>query len=214
MNIEMISTNDLVPFGENPRTINDRELKRLKKSLDKWGVYKPLLAWENEQGQLEVISGNQRLKVMQMEPPKSVPVVRFTGSRNDARLVALRDNNHAGEWDLESLSDFIDSLGVGFDLDYTGFWFDDLEQLIGSPTFVEMSESEIDPDIDDELVDEGPTPVRIGTLCFEADARTMAMWSELVNTYTQLTSPKAEAIFTNIIDELEHQQHFGMNDAI
>ena len=48
------------PWDKNPRTIDARELERVKAQLQELGQYKPLVCFQDEDGTLVVLGGNQR----------------------------------------------------------------------------------------------------------------------------------------------------------
>jgi len=133
----------LSPFEENPRTIDENGINQLKQSIKKFGLFKPILVWENSAGRLIVIGGNQRLRVLRQmaqegdEVPDDIPTVRFEGSERAAKIIALRDNHNDGDWDWAALpayvSDLADELSKsGEELDPTlmGFSEEDLADLL------------------------------------------------------------------------------------
>lgn len=134
MEIENQMLANLSGFEDNPRTISAAGVRKLKESITRFGLFKPLLIWENEAGRLVVIGGNQRLRAMremvsdkQMEVD-GVPCVRFNGTEAEARTVALRDNNSDGDWDWEDLGKYIaklDNLSDSTDLHLGLTGFDD-----------------------------------------------------------------------------------------
>ena len=115
----------LQPFNNNPRTITQAAQDRLRASLAKWGIYKPLVVWEDAAGRPVVVGGNQRLGVLQLweqagDVPTTIdtaaiPIVWFKGDEAQAKLVALRDNNNDGDWDWDALPDYVAELGTLLD---------------------------------------------------------------------------------------------------
>lgn len=109
-------------WDKNPRFASDKELKRLRRNIERLGFYKPLLVIEDG----TVIGGNQRLKVLRQMGEKEVAVMLLTfeevegGVRvlingrkqktvfNDrtAAMVeyAISDNDSHGEWDPMELA--------------------------------------------------------------------------------------------------------------
>lgn len=142
---------ELRPFAKNPRTIQKPARERLRASLDRWGLYKPLVAWRDAEDIAVIIGGNQRLSLLnemveaESLPSKvdadAIPVVWFSGTEAEARTIALRDNNSDGEWDWATLPDYMaelrDIIDDGDDdlLGLTGFdeaTIADLEELASS----------------------------------------------------------------------------------
>ena len=151
---------DLSPLIDNPRRLDDEARDRLARSLDRFGLYKPLVAWRDpESEQLVILAGNQRAEVLRSRGVESVRVAMFEGSRSDARALALRDNNEDGEWAWDDLSKYLSSLSelADDDLDWTLTGFDadtvaDLLSLADSSASDEASEppagEPIDPNAD------------------------------------------------------------------
>ncbi|MCA9365013.1 MAG: ParB N-terminal domain-containing protein [Candidatus Moranbacteria bacterium] len=54
--------NDLLPYEKNPRTISDKQLSDLKKSLKKFGLVEIPAITIDEQ----IIAGHQRIRVLQL----------------------------------------------------------------------------------------------------------------------------------------------------
>ena len=123
MDTILIPLDDLQPFNGNPRTIDEDGLTRLEASLRRFGLYVPLVVWDDPDGdRTKVIAGNQRLIALRRmrdrgeQVPDPVPVVVFDGPEDSARVLLLRDNNHDGDWDWSTLSGYLDDLVESGDL--------------------------------------------------------------------------------------------------
>lgn len=138
MEILHFSLKALQPFAQNPRKIGEDARRRLRKSIQRFGLFKPLLVWQgtdHPEGITApiVIGGNQRYLVLSamaeagelpMEIDLSqgriridggaIPCIRFPGSWGEARVVALRDNASDGEWDWDSLPGYVEELNTTF----------------------------------------------------------------------------------------------------
>lgn len=125
MQIEEIDVRMLRPMDGNPRKISDAGRQRLRDSIVRFGLFRPLLVWRDGDSDV-VIAGCQRQAVLRSmadagELPLEVelesgdrltvgfevPCIRFSGSRAEARTVALRDNNPDGDWDWEALGGYL-----------------------------------------------------------------------------------------------------------
>lgn len=146
MNLELIRIGLLRPLADNPRKITDAARDRLRASITRFGLFRPLLVW----GDGCIIGGAQRLAVLQsmqasgdlplrvelasgavVEVTDEVPCVRFDGTESEARAVALRDNHQDGEWDDSLLRDFI--RGMDVELQKLTGWDDtELRKLIAN----------------------------------------------------------------------------------
>lgn len=133
----------LVPIGElspaswNANEVTDENMRRIRRSLEEYGVIENLVA-RPIPGALEVISGNHRLQILQEMGYDSVPVVVMDLSDADARVLAQTLNRTRGRDNPErerELVEFVLSNGV------------DAERLL---SFVERDEI-----IDEVLLAEG-----------------------------------------------------------
>jgi len=141
LTVTEIDVDLLKGFEENPRIISEESIERLKKSIRKFGLFKPLMAWKDSSGRLTVIGGNQRLRVLkEMRDqgeviPKKIPVIEFVGSEKAAKIIAIRDNKSDGDWDWSKLPTFVSELTdiakeQELDPELMGFASEDLNDLI------------------------------------------------------------------------------------
>lgn len=112
---------DLKPWGENPRVIDQAEFDALCRSLQNDPEHmeaRPLVALPDG----TVIAGNMRLRAVQHLGWRHVPVVYRDLDRDQAKQVALMDNNSFGRWHEDELAEMLHELaGHGVDLDSLGF---------------------------------------------------------------------------------------------
>lgn len=95
--------NDLLPLSINPRKISDSRLEELRQSIEKFNLADiPVINFDNT-----IISGHQRMKVMQLLGRGDEMIdVRFPNRKlSDAELRQYNviSNTHAGEWDFEAI---------------------------------------------------------------------------------------------------------------
>ena len=101
-------------FG-NPRKISQGKLKELEESLKENGDFGIFLIDENN----NVIAGNQRLKaILDIWGPDTVlDCKRLIGySKAELRAINIKDNTHAGDWDMDMLADWTADLTVDLGL--------------------------------------------------------------------------------------------------
>ena len=99
-------------FG-NPRKIAKKKLEELEKSFEIFGDFGIYLIDEHD----NIIAGNQRLKVVLMNygPDTILDCKRLIGyTQEELRAINIKDNVHAGEWDLDLLADWTADLNVDF----------------------------------------------------------------------------------------------------
>ena len=96
-------------FG-NPRKIKKAEKEKLRKSMEMFGDFGVYIIDEND----DIIGGNQRLSVvMDINPDTMLDCKRLIGyTEAEKRAINIKDNTHAGEWDLDLLSGWTADLNV------------------------------------------------------------------------------------------------------
>lgn len=121
---------DLLPYEKNPRTISEKQLEDLKKSLKKFGLVEiPVIDTDGK-----IIAGHQRLKVLWLLGRENEEIdVRVPNrklSEKEYEQYLLTSNAVGGDWDFEKLKSFdIEMLlDIGFsDDDLSQIWDDHLE---------------------------------------------------------------------------------------
>lgn len=110
--IEVVSmrVGDLKDTFGNPRKITKKKKEELRQSLLAFGDFGVFLI--DEQNQL--IAGNQRASVLKEEDEDiMVTCKRLIGyTENELRAINIKDNTHAGDWDLGMLADWTADLNI------------------------------------------------------------------------------------------------------
>ncbi len=102
-------------FG-NPRKITRAKLEELEQSFELLGDFGIYLIDEDD----NIIAGNQRLKaVMSMRGPDvTLDCKRLIGyTQSELRAINIKDNTHAGEWDLDLLANWTADLSLDLGID-------------------------------------------------------------------------------------------------
>ncbi len=101
-------------FG-NPRKIKRKQREELQDSLERFGDFGLIVIDENN----NIIAGNQRCSVlMESDPDTEVLCKRLIGySDEEKRAINIKDNTHAGEWDLDVLASWTADLNVDFGIE-------------------------------------------------------------------------------------------------
>ena len=96
-------------FG-NPRKIRKKKADELLESLNQLGDFGVILIDENN----NVIAGNQRVSLLKEHYPDTTVLVKKLIGYSNAELKAIniKDNTHAGEWDLDILADWTADLQI------------------------------------------------------------------------------------------------------
>lgn len=121
---------DLLPYEKNPRTISEKQIEDLKKSIRKFNLVEiPAIDTDGR-----IIAGHQRVKVLQLlgredeEIDVRIPNRKLTEKEYEQYL--LTSNAVTADWDYEKLKSFdLDLLlDIGFsEEDLSAIWDDHLE---------------------------------------------------------------------------------------
>lgn len=130
MRLETVKVSEIDPAPYNPRKDlkpGDPEYESIRKSIESFELVEPLV-WNERTGRL--VSGHQRLKVLQELGVEEVEVsvVDLSATREAALNLAL--NKISGEWDRDKLLGVIQEIDDGvFDVTLTGFSRDEIDSL-------------------------------------------------------------------------------------
>ena len=104
-------------FG-NPRKITPKKKKELQESLEQFGDFGLILIDEHN----NLIAGNQRVSIMkEMDPETVVLCKRLKGyTESELKAINIKDNTHAGEWDLDILAEWNADIMIDLGLDTEG----------------------------------------------------------------------------------------------
>lgn len=95
-----ISLTALRPAPWNPNQMDGTMMEHLRESISRYGLVEPLVVRKIDEAQYEVLSGNQRLRVLQGMDLKSVPCIVVELNDTKAMLLAQALNSLHGEDDL------------------------------------------------------------------------------------------------------------------
>jgi len=136
-------------WDKNPRGITKKDFERLKKQIQKLGVYKPLIACQ-ENGKYIILGGNMRLRALQELGYKEVELSIIEAKSEKEKIeYSLSDNDRVGYYEEEKLAELIyphiDELEL-----------EDFKIDIGEAISLKDVVEDFGPDIDDEKADEAP----------------------------------------------------------
>lgn len=115
---EQRKVSDLVPFAGNPRRLTEKQLKDLRKSLEKFDLVEiPAIDADNK-----IIAGHMRLKILAQLGRTDEMIDCRVPSRKltEAEFLEynLRSNKNTGDWDWDKLANEFDEallVDVGFE---------------------------------------------------------------------------------------------------
>lgn len=101
-------------FG-NPRKIGKKKKEDLRTSLDTFGDFGVIVIDEDD----NIIAGNQRCDLLAEQDPETIVLCKRLIGYTDAekRAINIKDNTHAGDWDLDLLADWTADLNVDLGID-------------------------------------------------------------------------------------------------
>lgn len=112
LNMSERPIDSLVPNSFNTNVVSPESEQKLENSIARFGIYKPIICRELEDGTLEIIGGEHRWRAAQKIGYTHVPVVNL-GSVPDAKAkeIMLVDNGRYGEDDTLALAELLQDMG-------------------------------------------------------------------------------------------------------
>ena len=116
LKIEYVSIESLVANEKNPRKWNDEQKKNLTESIKRFGNVDPIIVNSHPDRKNVVVGGHFRLEVCKELGYKNMPVVFVNLTPEKESELNLRLNKNQGEFDLDLLAEFDESLltDIGF----------------------------------------------------------------------------------------------------
>lgn len=116
LKIEYVSIESLVANEKNPRKWNDEQKKSLAESIKRFGNVDPIIVNSHPDRKNVVVGGHFRLEVCKELGYRNMPVVFVNLTPDKEFELNLRLNKNQGEFDLDLLAEFDESLltDIGF----------------------------------------------------------------------------------------------------
>lgn len=194
MQVQYISTEDLIEYARNPRK-NDVVVDKMVARIKEFGFRIPIVAKSDG----TVIDGHLRLKAAKKLGIQEVPVV-IADDLNEAqikafRLVANQSANWA-EWDEELLRlEFKELEDQNYDLELTGFDLEDIQKQLDILDSNSTEGEEIEEDDQEEEVKKITKP---GDLWILGNHRLLCGNSTLIDDVSRLMNGNtADMVFTD-----------------
>jgi len=134
LKIEHKPVDQLVPYVRNARTHSDEQISQIAGSIAEFGFVNPILVGDDN----VIIAGHGRLMAAHKMGLENVPVIYLSHlSELQRRALVLTDNKLAENagWDEDLLRLELEDLQAqDFNLELTGFDFDEIDRLLNADT--------------------------------------------------------------------------------
>ena len=208
LNIEYLKRDQLIPYINNSRTHDARQVKQIAGSIKEFGFTNPLLI--DEDG--GIIAGHGRLMAADLLGIDEVPTITLVGlTEAQRKAYVIADNQLAlnAGWDLDTLKVELDRLTeLDFDIDLLGFDDDFLSSFLDEP-----SEGLTD---EDAVPDAPENPVTVeGDVWVLGNHRLMCGDSTSIDAVDRLMDgQKADMVFTDPPYNIDYQGVSDKRDKI
>lgn len=145
--MQQVEISKLVPYANNSRTHNEKQIKKLQSSLREFGFVNPILIDRD----FNIIAGHGRVFAAKEDGIKTVPCVfvdHLTEAQKKAYIIA--DNRLAEDagWDKDLLSIELENLKeLDFDVDLLGFDAAELNTLLNSAEDVKEDNFDVEEEL-------------------------------------------------------------------
>lgn len=112
VNMGEVETSRLRPNPWNTNSVSPENEMKLRASIERFGVFKPIICRELPDGTLEILGGEHRWQTAREMGLDTVPVVNLgVVSDERAKEIGLVDNGRYGEDDTLALAELLKDLG-------------------------------------------------------------------------------------------------------
>ena len=139
LKIEYINIEKLIPYINNPR-VNDGAVDKVASSIKNFGFKNPIIIDKGN----EIIAGHTRLKAARKLGLEEVPTIKVEDlTEQQIKAFRIADNKTAefADWDFGLLETELE----GLDGEFTGFDFEELNDLFGAENEVVEDDLDIEP---------------------------------------------------------------------
>ena len=179
LQVQQVKISELKLSEYNPRKWSEDQLQKLRESLQKFGVVDPLIVNSHPSRQNIVIGGNMRLKVLKDMEYIEIPVVYLNLDETKERDLNVRLNKTGGEFDLDLLKDFDESL-----LEDIGFSSEELDDIFIDDDLEEKNSFDLKKEL--KKLDIKEISVQKGDIYQLGDSRLMCGDSTISEDFTKL----------------------------
>ena len=144
---------ELNPATYNPRKAlkpGDPQFEKLKNSIENFGYVEMIVV--NVANNNTVISGHQRLSVLQHLGETEAECVCVEMNEQDEKALNIAMNKVVGEWDLPKLADLMQDLEQqDYNLEITGFDLPEIDEIMSNIYDKSVKDDDKDFDVDEAI---------------------------------------------------------------
>ena len=190
MNIIKTKIDKVKKAEYNPRTISEKELANLKKSISRFGIVRPVVI--NKKTDI-LVSGHQTIKAAKELGIDEVPAIYVNITKKEEKALNLALNRISGDWDMDKLFEVIDELRVTEELDFTGFDDKEISKILD----MKMEEEDEDESLE-EMIKKAPAKAKKGDIYQLGKHRLMCGDSTSIDDVEKLTQGNLmDMVFTD-----------------
>lgn len=196
MQIELIHIDKIKPYENNPRN-NDEAVDKVAESINEFGFKIPIIVDKDN----IIIAGHTRYKAAKKLGLENIPVIKAEDlTEQQVKAFRIMDNKSSefATWNYEALLIEMDSLKLDdYNLDFTGFELNELEQLEDKYIPKEIQEDE-SFDIEEQLENIDQPKSKKGDIWLLGDNRLLCGDSTLKEDVSKLMNGhRAKLVFTD-----------------
>jgi len=190
MQIQLIETNKILPYINNPR--KNLNIDKVASSIKEFGFQQPIVVDK----EFVIIVGHTRFEAAKKLGYEKVPVQIADLTENQAKAYRIADNrlNQDADWDGELLTVELNNLlSQNFNLDSIGFDEDELNDIL-----FEEKEGLTDEDEVPEVAGDLEEPItKLGDIWKLGNHRVMCGDSTVIDDFDKLCTEQADMVFTD-----------------
>ncbi len=208
LELKYVDPSTLQPNPWNSNRVTSENKRKLEKSIGRLGNFKPILVRELDNGELQIVGGENRRDAELKRGAKTVPILNL-GKISDERAkeIGLVDNERYGEDDANALQKLLNELESSHELvDFMPITEDEFDSFWSKDSSINLDD--LDLDDDDELPTELPTPVSSApthrVVRFKMPITDSEKLSELIDKVQKSNGFTTSDALTNAGDALVH----------
>jgi ParB-like chromosome segregation protein Spo0J len=147
LNVVEVSVDDLQMYKGNSKIHTHENVDNIANSIERFGYVNPVLAWHNDEGDMEIVGGHGRVMAAKKVGLEKVPVIlvdHLSDRERRALSHVLNQTTLSTGFDMAILDQELEELGDEFD--FESFGFDVLPEV------------DIDSFFEEETVEKGTAP--------------------------------------------------------